>query len=266
MRADADEAVQRFAAAGIVAATVPIAQGIARVLCGDLDGGDMFLEDGVRIGDRAAPDVYVRALAQRALVAMERHRWDQAEALANQARSVLQRAGIDKWSLLCVVRARLALHRGDLPAAQRELISAQELRPSLTHVLPHLAIQFRIELIRVHLALSDLAGARTLMREVDELLQRRPKMRVLVDQASELRARLSRQRSSGDAGASALTAAELRLLPLLTTHMSIPEIAAEQFVSPNTTKTHAVAIYRKLGASTRTQAVTRARELGLLDG
>ena len=63
-----------------------------------------------------------------------------------------------------------------------------------------------------------------------------------------------------------MTAAELRLLPLLTTHLSFPEIAAELFVSPNTAKTHAVSIYRKLGASTRTQAVTRARELGLLDG
>ena len=63
-----------------------------------------------------------------------------------------------------------------------------------------------------------------------------------------------------------MTAAELRLLPLLTTHLSFPEIAAELFVSPNTAKTHAVAIYRKLGGSSRTQAVTRARELGLLDG
>ena len=63
-----------------------------------------------------------------------------------------------------------------------------------------------------------------------------------------------------------MTAAELRLLPLLTTHLSILEIAAELFVSPNTAKTHSVSIYRKLGASTRTQAVTRARERGLLDG
>ena len=62
-----------------------------------------------------------------------------------------------------------------------------------------------------------------------------------------------------------MTAAELRLLPLLTTHLSFPEIAAGLFVSPNTAKTHAVSIYRKLSASTRTQAVTRARELGLLD-
>ena len=66
-------------------------------------------------------------------------------------------------------------------------------------------------------------------------------------------------------GASALTAAELRLLPLLSTHLSFAEIGAELFVSPNTAKTHAVAIYRKLDAGSRGQAVARARELGLLE-
>jgi hypothetical protein len=82
-----------------------------------------------------------------------------------------------------------------------------ELRPLLTYAIPHLSIQFRIELIRVHLTLADLAGARTLMREVDELLRWPPKMGVLVEQAEELRARLSRQRSARSPGTSALTAA-----------------------------------------------------------
>ena len=266
MRADADEAVHRFAAVGKSPPTVPTAQGIARVLCGDLDGGDAFLEEAVRIGDRGAPDVLVSALSQRALVAMDRHRWDQAEALASQARSVLQRAGIEKDALLCAVQARVAVHRGDIAAARRELLSAHELRPVLTYAIPHLSIQFRIELIRVHVAISDLAGARTLMREVDELLKRRPKMGVLVDEADELRARLSRERGSGGPRASTLTAAELRLLPLLATHMSFPEIAGERFVSPHTVKSQAMSIYRKLGVSSRHQAVTRSRELGLLDG
>jgi LuxR family transcriptional regulator, maltose regulon positive regulatory protein len=139
-------------------------------------------------------------------------------------------------------------------------------RPLLTYAVPHLAIQFRIELIRVHLARADLAGARTLMREVDELLKRRPKMGVLVDEAEALRAQLSRERGSGNRGASTLTAAELRLLPLLATHMSFPEIGAEMFLSPHTVKSQAMSIYRKLGASSRTQAVTHSRELGLLAG
>jgi ATP/maltotriose-dependent transcriptional regulator MalT len=67
-------------------------------------------------------------------------------------------------------------------------------------------------------------------------------------------------------GVSALTAAELRLLPLLTTHLSFPEIAQELSLSPHTVKSEAVSIYRKLGASSRSQMIAQCRELGLLEG
>ena len=77
---------------------------------------------------------------------------------------------------------------------RRELVSAQRLRPLLTYALPHLAAQARIELIRVHLALADLAGARTLMREVDGLLRRRPGLGNLAGEAEWLRARLATER------------------------------------------------------------------------
>ncbi|HLM89780.1 MAG TPA: LuxR C-terminal-related transcriptional regulator, partial [Streptosporangiaceae bacterium] len=50
----------------------------------------------------------------------------------------------------------------------------------------------------------------------------------------------------------------------LSTHLSFPEIAAEMFLSRNTVKSHTNSIYRKLGTSTRSQAVARSRELGLL--
>jgi LuxR family maltose regulon positive regulatory protein len=103
------------------------------------------------------------------------------------------------------------------------------------------------------------------MREVDELLIRRPGLGVFVRQAEDLRAQLSRARGSSALGASALTAAELRLLPMLCTHLSVPEIAAEMFLSRNTVKSEANSIYRKLGASSRSQAVSRSRDLGLLD-
>ena len=104
------------------------------------------------------------------------------------------------------------MHRGDVAAARRELVSAQHLRPLLTYALPYLAVQARVELARVHLALADLAGARTLLREVDDLLKRRPGLGILVGEARALRAQLSRERGSSVPGASALTAAELRLL------------------------------------------------------
>jgi LuxR family transcriptional regulator, maltose regulon positive regulatory protein len=164
------------------------------------------------------------------------------------------------------VRARVAMHRGDVPAARQELVGAQRLRPLLTYALPHLAVQARMELARVHLALADLAGARTLMREIDGLLRRRPGLGILVGQAQALRSQLSQERGSAVPGASSLTAAELRLLPLLSTYLPFGEIAAELFLSPHTIKTETHSIYRKLGASTRSQAVARSRELGLLEG
>jgi len=104
------------------------------------------------------------------------------------------------------------------------------------------------------------------MREVDDLLRRRPGLGTLVGEAEALRVQLSRERGSGVSGASTLTAAELRLLPLLSTHLSFPEIGQELFLSRSTIKTEAMSIYRKLGASSRSQAVTRSRELGLLEG
>ena len=168
--------------------------------------------------------------------------------------------------LLCAARARVALHRGDVPAVRRELVTAQRLRHLLTYALPHLAVQARIELARVHLALADLAGARTLMGEVDDLLRRRPDLGTLAGETEALRAQLSEQRGAGSPGASALTAAELRVLPLLASHLPAAEIAAELFVSVHTIKSQQASLYRKLGTSSRSQAVARARQLGLLEG
>jgi LuxR family maltose regulon positive regulatory protein len=66
---------------------------------------------------------------------------------------------------------------------------AQRLRPLLTYAFPSLAVQARIELSRVHLALADIAGARILMREIDEMLKRRPGLGTLAGKAEELRGR-----------------------------------------------------------------------------
>ena len=194
-----------------------------------------------------------------------RNQWNQAEALAGEARSLLDQAGLED-AAVCAAQARVALHRGDVPAARRELVSAQRLRSLLTYAQPHVAVQTRIELIRAHIALADISGARTLMREVDEVLKLRPRLGLLVGEAEALRARLAQDRGSAVPGASALTAAELRLLPLISTHLTVPAIAAELYLSPHTIKSQLTSIYRKLDASTRNQAVTRARELGLLEG
>jgi LuxR family transcriptional regulator, maltose regulon positive regulatory protein len=61
-----------------------------------------------------------------------------------------------------------------------------------------------------------------------------------------------------------LSDAELRVLRYLPGNLKASEIAAELCVSRNTTRTHLRHIYAKLNAHTRTEAVARARQLGLL--
>jgi LuxR family maltose regulon positive regulatory protein len=62
-----------------------------------------------------------------------------------------------------------------------------------------------------------------------------------------------------------LTERELEVLRLLAAGRSNAELAAELFVEQSTVKTHLLHLYSKLGAHSRTQAVARARALGLLD-
>ena len=99
---------------------------------------------------------------------------------------------------------------------------------------------------RGHLAVLGSVG--TLAAGLDDLV--RP--------PSRLKHRVEAKHSSQ------LTPAELRVLQLLRTHLSITDIAKELVVSRNTVKSQVAAIYHKLGASGRRDAVHKADDLGLL--
>jgi LuxR family maltose regulon positive regulatory protein len=70
---------------------------------------------------------------------------------------------------------------------------------------------------------------------------------------------------AASAGPWSLTAAELRLLAYLPTHLSFREIAGRLYVSPHTIKSQAMAVYGKLGVSSRRGAIESGVEAGLLD-
>ena len=61
-----------------------------------------------------------------------------------------------------------------------------------------------------------------------------------------------------------LSERELEVLHELAAGRSNKEIAAELNVSPNTVKTHVARLFEKLGAKRRTDAINRARELGIV--
>jgi LuxR family maltose regulon positive regulatory protein len=140
---------------------------------------------------------------------------------------------------------------------------AARLRPRLTAALPHRAVQTLLELARAHLGLTDVAGARLLLREIRDILRQRPHLGLLPTQADQLRSQLDMLREA-TAGAARLTTAELRLLPLLSTHLTFREMSERLYVSPHTVKSQALSLYRKLGVSSRSQAIQRMQQSGLL--
>ncbi len=112
------------------------------------------------------------------------------------------------------------------------------------------------------LARGDSEGAAELISEADGVLSRYP------DGTGWLRARLARLRRQLGLTRKAspddcLTEREEDVLRLLRGPLSLREISRELYVSPNTIKTHAQAIYRKLGVSSRHDAVRRGREIGV---
>jgi ATP/maltotriose-dependent transcriptional regulator MalT len=74
----------------------------------------------------------------------------------------------------------------------------------------------------------------------------------------------SRPRPNPSAGEE-LSDRELEVLRLLATERSLREIGGELYVSLNTVKTHTRAVYRKLDATSRKDAVEQATNLGLLE-
>ena len=103
MRADANEAVHRFAAENIVQPEPLICQGLARVLSGDPDGADQSFADAVSVGEQVgAYEALAVALCERSLLAMARNQWTQAEALASQASAVGRPSGWrNRWPARC---------------------------------------------------------------------------------------------------------------------------------------------------------------------
>jgi LuxR family maltose regulon positive regulatory protein len=246
-----------------------IVLGTALMLAGNDARADSVLAEATEAGSSsgAIPGVSL-SLAQRSLLAIGRDDWPAAHALVAQAREVMRTGQLEDYvtsAFTYAAAARAALRHSDWARAHEELERAERLTQRLTYVLPHLAVQARLELARAYLALGESIRARELMAEVDAILARRPDLGVLNEHAEALGQELDRKRHAKTGWESSLTASELRLLPLLTTHLSFREIAERLHVSRNTVKTQAISAYRKLGVSSRSDAIERAVTLGLVD-
>jgi LuxR family maltose regulon positive regulatory protein len=241
-------------------------EGLGRLWEGEVERADALFAEAVSLSEpHGATPTATLALVERAVIAIEGGDWSTAEEWASQSLRLVLDRGLEGYAtsaLVFVVAARLARRRNDISKAKRLLAQAASLRPVLNVTQPGLAVQTYTEMARAYLELSDIAGARRVIREAQDILAQRPDLGLLPGRLDEVLGGLTN--SSGRVGPSALTTAELRLLPLLTTHLTFPEIGERLFISRHTVKTQAMSIYRKLGASSRSEAVEAAHNLGLL--
>jgi LuxR family maltose regulon positive regulatory protein len=125
-----------------------------------------------------------------------------------------------------------------------------------------------VTLADLRLELGDRRSARELVIEARGLLNHAPDpgpvVPRLLDQAERSLRLVTRAPGTAMAVGEELTAREQAVLGLLTSGLSAREIGDELGVSHNTIKTHTKSLYRKLGATGRSEAVARGRQLGLL--
>jgi LuxR family maltose regulon positive regulatory protein len=240
--------------------------GIGRLLAADRTAAESALIEASELAADAAPLVGAVAFAELSLMSQEEGNWERGEDYARTARDHAMALGSGDHAfgaLAYAASARSALRNANWVRAGDDLDRIHDLLPEANEAVPWLAALARIEAGRAHLALNDIGTTAELVAEVEHLVLARPHLGTAKAALLDLQQQLHGLRKV-PREASTLTAAELRLLPLLTTHLTFRQIAQHLYVSRNTIKTQAISVYRKLGVSSRTEAIDRAVELGLL--
>jgi LuxR family maltose regulon positive regulatory protein len=243
-------------------------EGMGHIWDEDLDTAEPLLAESAELGERneSWPTTSL-ALAELGLIAISRKDWDTASDLADKSLRIIDTHRLDGYmtsGLGLVVAARCARSRSEIAEARTLLARSASVRPRLSSAVPGVSVQTLLEMARAHLELSDVSGTRTLIREASDVLAQRPDLGRLPQAVDKVREILILS-GPGKVGPTALTKAELRLLPLLATNLSFPEIGDQLFISRHTVKTQAMSIYRKLGKSSRSDAVAKAHDTGLLN-
>ncbi|MBB4664777.1 LuxR C-terminal-related transcriptional regulator [Conexibacter arvalis] len=242
--------------------------GAARHLTADPGGAREQLAEGVQSGAVGAPIAVMLCRAQLALIELASDGRDEGARHAELAHACAEDHDLDDEPLAALAYAASAFAlalQGRVDASRRDADRAGRLLRGLSGALPWLEAEIHVALARTELRLSDSEAARQLLTNAGRLVRYcsdATVVRTAIDDGWE---RADAFAAAAVAGVSPLTAAELRVLRMLPSHMSLREIAERLHVSQNTVKTQAHAAYRKLDVSSRSDAVRRARSVGLVD-
>ena len=241
------------------------ALGQALYLAGQAAEARPWLEDLVsQVPASVQPYAVVTALAVLSLIAADQH--DPAAAsLAHRAVATAEAEGVNFEPLSGIVYlalGRALARQGELAEAEVQLERALELFEVDSMGL-HRTYGLLV-LASVRHDRGDLPGAQALADQARELVEQSKDPGMLPALLEQTEQALGSRPRRPVQLAAPLTERELAVLRLLPTRLSTREIGRELYVSPNTVRSHIQAIYRKLQVNSRAEAVTTARQLGLL--
>jgi LuxR family transcriptional regulator, maltose regulon positive regulatory protein len=241
------------------------ALGHALYLSGQAADTQPQLEELVRrVPATTQPVAVVLGLAVLSLLAGDQGDDHTATMLARQAALTADTQGLGAEPMCGIAYAAL----GRALARQGQLAEAEvQLERALEPVgIDSMAAQRAFALLLlapVRRGRGDVAGARVLVEQARELIEQFADSGVLPTLLTQTERALA-VAPRRPVEAAPLTERELVVLRLLPTRLSTREIGRELSVSVTTIRSQVQAIYRKLQASTRSEAVAHARELGLL--
>jgi LuxR family maltose regulon positive regulatory protein len=268
IRADATRAEELLQATSPWRPLCLLLQGVACHLAGDSEEARGRLQDGAHLAAVSAPLIQGLCLAQLALLTAGEDDREKALLLATRATAQVSRCALDDCptvALVFAVSAELRAQFGQMEEAAAECRQAARLLARITDPSPWYEVECRVALARATLRLRGPAPVGELLARATRALRRTPDAAVLHQWLDETLAARDLALGSTDGIVWSLTTAEVRVLRYLPSHLSFREIAQRLHVSPNTVKTHARGIYRKLDVSSRGDAVDRACDVGLVD-
>ncbi len=241
------------------------ALGSALYLSGEPDAAAAPLTEALT-STASIPSARVAALSLLAVVRIEQGQVRQAEELVRTARQLVGEGDLtetQQGSSVCMATGAVYAAQGRTAAARAEFEHALRIRRQWSAITPWPVIDSMIRLTTVLDDLGEHPAATALLGEATQLLTECPgDAQAQRDRLHRLERRLTRPLRG--VAAEPLTKREMTVLRLLRGTLSLPQIGRELYLSPNTVKTHTQAAYRKLGVSTRQEAIARAQEIGVL--